>query len=246
MYDKVVSGRPGRGRLGVCRCFGRGFTLIEVLVVAAIISLLMAIILPVLGKVKDQARAAVCMSNMRQIGIAAKVYADDWNQLIPRGTGGPLWFTAFMPYLSQHPIDDDYRNVKIYRCPSYPNKSQTVCYVVNGWGFWGSADITGHETGEPTKLSTCTRRMATIYLADNEYASWRPIITSATDDGIERCDVWNSAHLPASELADITFGRRVAQKRHRKGSNCLCLDWHVEYVRTEDMGLDMWRFHIRR
>jgi len=222
------------------------FTLIELLVVIAIIALLMAILMPALDKAKQQAKAAMCFSNMHQIGLAAIFYAEDWDLRIPRGTGGPVWFQVFMPYLAQRPINDDYRNVKIYRCPSYPNRQQTVCYVVNGWTFSSEYDMVGDETGEATSLSTCRRRPYTIYLADNEYGRWRNIITAATDDGIRRCDVWHPGHLPSSDTEDESHGRRVARKRHKKGSNCLYLDWHVEWVAADDMTVDMWRVHRTR
>ena len=132
---------------------GRAFTLIELLIVIAVIALLMSILLPSLSKARDQAKRTICMSNMRQIGFAAGFYAEDHETRVPRGTDGPIWFMVFMPYLSQRPINDDYRNVKIYRCPSYPNKEQTVCYVVNGWAFSSDSDMTGYETEDPTRLS---------------------------------------------------------------------------------------------
>jgi len=226
-------------------CFQKAFTLIELLVVIAIIALLMAIMVPALDKAKRQAKATICFSNIRQIGLAANLYADDNGQFIPRGTGsnvGP-WFQLFMSYLSQRPIGNNYRNVRIYRCPSYPNHHQTVCYVVNAWEFSSDADTVGHERGDPTKLSTCHNRGATIYLADNEDGPWRNIITGATDEGIRRCDVWNSSHLPTSRLEDESFGRRIAHNRHKQGSNCLYLDWHVGHVKADDMTGDMWRFH---
>jgi len=199
----------------------RAFTLMELLVVMAVISVLLGMLLPTLTKAKDQTRAAICMSNMRQIGFGADFYAGDWDSQVPRGTDGPIWFMVFMPYLAQRPINDDYRNVKIYRCPSYPDKEQTVCYVVNGWGFGSSSDMVGTETGKATKLTECRRRAYTLYLADNEYGKWRMIITSAADDGVRRCDVWHPNHLPTSNIQDITYGRRVARKRHKEGANCL-------------------------
>jgi len=223
-----------------------GFTLIELLIVMAIISILMSILLPSLSKSRDQAKSAVCRSNMRQIGFAANFYAEDHDSRVPRGTGGPIWFQVFMPYLAQRPVNDDYRNVKIYRCPSYPNKEQTVCYVANGWEFSSDSDTFGDETGEATRLSQCRRRAYTIYLADNEYGPWRKIIKTATDDGIRRCDVWHPGHLPSSDTDDESHGRRVARNRHKGGSNCLYLDWHVGWLATEDNTVDMWRVHTFR
>lgn len=62
-----------------------GFTLIELLAVIAIIALLIGILLPALGKANEAAKAAKCISNMRQIGIGLQFYANNNNDNLPVG-----------------------------------------------------------------------------------------------------------------------------------------------------------------
>ena len=69
----------------------RGFTLIELLVVIAIIAILAAIILPVLSQAKKRAWTIQCVSNVRQTGVAMKIFADDNNQLFPESGGNIYW-----------------------------------------------------------------------------------------------------------------------------------------------------------
>jgi len=73
----------------------QGFTLIELLVVVAIIALLISILLPSLGKAREQARAALCNSRLSQLTKAMLIYADDYNETLPfilKGCGSdPNW-----------------------------------------------------------------------------------------------------------------------------------------------------------
>jgi prepilin-type N-terminal cleavage/methylation domain-containing protein len=93
-----------------------GFTLIELLVVIAIIALLMAILMPALQRVKKQAKAAACQSNVRQWGLIFRLYADDNEGRLPQSiAGGSLtaqeayWIVATLSY---------YQDKKIRLCPS--------------------------------------------------------------------------------------------------------------------------------
>src|SRR5512138_1063743 len=61
------------------------FTLIELLVVVAIIALLVAILLPSLGRARSQGRSAVCASNLHQFGVAFTTYQVEYNGYQPRG-----------------------------------------------------------------------------------------------------------------------------------------------------------------
>jgi prepilin-type N-terminal cleavage/methylation domain-containing protein/prepilin-type processing-associated H-X9-DG protein len=92
------------------------FTLIELLVVIAIIALLMAILMPALQRVREQTKATICQSNVRQWGIIFRLYADDNEGKLPQSiAGGNLtaqeayWIVATLPY---------YQNKKIRMCPS--------------------------------------------------------------------------------------------------------------------------------
>lgn len=71
------------GRLRRLEKSARGFTLIELLVTIAIVSLLISILLPSLGRAREMGRRAVCASNMRQIGMGFYQYSEDYNGWFP-------------------------------------------------------------------------------------------------------------------------------------------------------------------
>ena len=66
----------------------RAFTLVELLVVIGIIAILIAILLPVLGRVKEQANRVVCSSNHKQLITAMLLYANDWKVFPHPNWGG--------------------------------------------------------------------------------------------------------------------------------------------------------------
>jgi prepilin-type N-terminal cleavage/methylation domain-containing protein len=71
----------------------KGFTLIELLVVIAIIAILAAILFPVFAQARAKARQATCLSNIKQIGLAAMMYLQDYDETFPGGPGvAELWY----------------------------------------------------------------------------------------------------------------------------------------------------------
>jgi len=217
-----------------------GFTLIELLVVIAIIAILAAMLMPALSKAKAAGKKASCLSNLHNIGLAMLMYADDNRGLIPRGND-VIWYQAFMNYLPEGGTVDDYRSIRIFKCPSYPNKDQVVSYVINSWHFQSMNSIAGTDLYAPTLLSRVDRPTETIYLADNENGTWRPIIKGFRDAELFLNDVWHPGHLPSSKSQDASTGRRVAKDRHSGGPNVLYFDGHSGWMKAERMTGDMWR-----
>ena len=223
-----------------------GFTLIELLVVIAIIALLLAILMPALQRVKDQAKATRCLANLKQIGLAMHAYAGDYDYLLPRAELRPgvgiytgidmRWPILFMPYLGSIARDvDDYYEIKIYDCPSYPIKEQTVDYCTNAFDLKGS----GTECFGFTKLDDFPRHATTIYMADYEYLPDRDHIKVIVRDDppndmkvkMQSLDVWNANHLPSAPDGS----RRVARDRHDSWVNCMFVDGHSSKMKALEL-----------
>ena len=104
----------------------KGFTLIELLVVIAVIALLMAIVVPALGKAKSYARRVLCCSNLRQQCLGMTLYANDNDSYVPelvfQNSVGWLWTVSF--YFTNQMADyaGMERNSETFFCPANKDK----------------------------------------------------------------------------------------------------------------------------
>jgi len=211
----------------------KGFTLIELLVVIAIIAILAAILFPVFAQAREAARKSSCASNLRQLGFALNMYAQDYEggyplhyTSPPSYTSGCYWFGCvnsgvldknqglLYPYIKNHQVN---------LCPSFKAgfryNGATGGYGYN-WVYLASNTATGNYGDAAVYEAQITRPTDCIAFADTAtYQTTAPVGLMETF----------SVAPPSSSLG---FGDYPsAHFRHAETCNAVFVDGHVKALK---------------
>lgn len=129
------------------RILSRAFTLVELLVVIAVIAVLAAILLPVLAKAKERGRGTACLSNLRQIGVALQMYVHENNDRLP--TMINLGVSTNTPGLTNGPtidlvLSNHLDSLQVFRCPS----DDRQIFEQTGSSYWWNHLLNGQPADQ--------------------------------------------------------------------------------------------------
>jgi prepilin-type N-terminal cleavage/methylation domain-containing protein/prepilin-type processing-associated H-X9-DG protein len=148
-----------------------GFTLVELLVVIGIIAVLIALLLPALGRAREHAQSVSCMSNLRQINLALLQYANDNKLTLPpygniaNYADDRWWYSLIRRYIGLPKDSPKIVTKDLLRCPSEPNSVFT--YGVNyGKDHWNIFTYEGNPPTYPGSVKLTKLSPGTMLVAD--------------------------------------------------------------------------------
>jgi prepilin-type processing-associated H-X9-DG protein len=178
--------------------------LIELLVVIAIIAVLAGLLLPALGRAKARARATKCLSNLRQVGLASQMYADDFDGQLPQSQHNRAsWVGTLQPYLA---------GTNLHRCPDDLNRTRIYSYAINDFL---NPHPYGAETLDFSRLSFMPQPLQTLFMAETH-------VTLTGSDHFHFADAQDGG------FGTNAFAEQVDVERHQQQANYLFADGHVE------------------
>ena len=112
------------------------FTLVEMLVVMAIIAILAALLFPALGKARDMAKSIACVNNLKQLGFAVASYVNDNDSFLPPADYGAGSLRFFPNRLAQYvgaaePVSEWSKAYPVFICPKYSGNYTALSYTAN-------------------------------------------------------------------------------------------------------------------
>lgn len=177
--------------------FSNRFTLIELLVVIAIIAILASMLLPALSNARKTVKSMTCMDNLKQLGFAASMYSDDFDEwILPSrlythetiggGTlswGEGMWFRTLARYTGQKTFDWSYRfsSAKIYTCPneklpvyksSDPASGMAYTHYAVNTALGGDPSYGANKPFNYKKLNCLYSASEAFFLVDIYYGSY--------------------------------------------------------------------------
>jgi len=200
----------------------QGFTLIELLVVIAIIAVLAAILFPVFAQARAKARQAACSANLKQIGLAFQMYAQDYDEMLPiwgyslvagpKPEDGPqewffTWDTVLQPYM---------KNQQILLCPGNRYSRTARGYAMTRY----TGDVYG--TNWPCMIDYIPYPAKTVLVTDKGHQA--PGVNG--DAAIEHFMQCKGSTYSGQDWAADASLRKMP---HSNGKNFLYVDGHVKF-----------------